>query len=180
MGKLTKQSWLMLGVTLAIVIGFSATVFLFQQGKLRELRADIEGQQQLLESENQKASVVPALFQEIEEMRTRYKEFDRQLPKQQDLGEFLALISEKVGQKGLSGQLTEPGSPVKGELFHTLPINMRFKGDYVSTGQLLDDLHEMERLTRVQRLEITRSQASDDIDAPLDIEMQINIYFTES
>ena len=180
MRKLTKHNWMMLVVTVVIIVGFTATVFLYQQGKLRHLRAEIVSRQELLESENQKAAVVPTLLQEIEDMRARYKEFDRQLPQQQDLGEFLALISEKVGQKGLSGQLTEPGSPVRGELFHTLPINMSFKGDYLSTGLLLKDLNDMARLTRVQRLEITRDHASDDLNGPLDIEMQINIYFTES
>ena len=53
---------------------------------------------------------------------------------------------------------------------------MRFRGSYLSLVDLLQRIDKMERLTRVQRLKITREKQGDS----LDIELQMNIYFTES
>jgi Tfp pilus assembly protein PilO len=180
MKEITRENWIALGAGVAIVVGFVALVFVPQQGRLQSLRSDITAQKQRLETASQEVAVVPTLMEEIEAMQARYNDFDRQLPRKQDLGEFLGTISETVAQKGLTGQLTEPGNPVRGDLFHTLPINMRFRGDYLSTGSFLKDLQSMERLTRIQRLQIARDVRTEDPNGPLDIEMQINIYFTES
>ena len=179
MGTLAKGRCMVFGTMAGVVAIAMVVVFLPQQKKLSDLHTQTEQKYVSLEQANREAAVVPVLFQEVEDMKARYKDFDRSLPRQQDLGTFLGQISGKVRQEGLSGQLIEPGNPISGDLFHTLPINMRFTGDYVSTGTFLKKLHEMERLARVQRLKISRKDYENP-DAPLDIELQINIYFTES
>ena len=179
MEALAKGRLAVLGIMTVIVVVAMVFAFLPQQEKLGELQIQVQARQASLENANREAAVVPALCEEAELLRGRYQDFDRSLPHQQDLGEFLGQISHKVRQEGLHGHLIEPGNPISGDLFHTLPINMRFNGDYVSTGTFLRELHDMERLTRVQRLKISRDEDAS-ADAPLDIELQINIYFTES
>ena len=109
-------------------------------------------------------------------MKLQYKDFGRRLPKRRELGGFLREISGHLNQGDLSNQLIEPGNPSREELFHTLPIIMRFKGSYLSLAGFLQRIDKMERLTRVQTLKITREKQGDS----LDIELQMNIYFTES
>jgi Tfp pilus assembly protein PilO len=98
-----------------------------------------------------------------------------------------------AGGSKLAVQLIEPGSPTRGELFNTLPITMRFRGTYRQACCLMKRLEQMERLTRIQKLSIKKTcldeQASSDRDTPagtspksgygMDVEIQMNIYFTE-
>jgi len=103
------------------------------------------------------------------------------LPGRQELGGFLKNISTHLGDEKFSDQLIEPGSPTREDLFHTLPIIMQFKGSYLNSVDFLKRIDEMERLTRIQKLKIKRKPADRDQDhAKLDMELQLNIYFTES
>ena len=110
-------------------------------------------------------------------MRSDYSNFDRRLPRQKELGGFLREISGHLADEKLSNQLFEPGKPSREELYHTLPIIMRFKGSYLSLGALLQRIEKMQRLTCVQKLKIDAPAGGHD---EMDIELKLNIYFTES
>ena len=166
----------MLGVVAAIVIAAAALVFMPQQRELKRLKTEITTQERKLSADSQQASVVPQLMQEVVTMRSRYQDFDRRLPQRKELGEFLRDISNNLAAENLSNQLIEPGSPTRSELFHTLPIVLRFQGSYLEMARFLKRLDEMERLTRVERLRLVRQPDS----GLLDAELQINIYFTET
>jgi hypothetical protein len=146
---------------------------------------------------------------------------DKRLPRQKELGGFLKEISSILeegetvdaavpgagagsdnGANGVASpaasklavQLIEPGSPTRGELFNTLPITMKFRGSYRQACSLAKRLEQMERLTRIQKLSITKGscpndQAAAENDADpgasprggsgMDVEIKMNIYFTE-
>ncbi len=176
MWRMMKDSWIVLGVLTGVVA--TAVVFLYmpQSKRLDELRTEITTQELALAADATKAAVVPSLLREVESMKLQYKDFGRRLPKRRELGGFLREISGHLNQGDLSNQLIEPGNPSREELFHTLPIIMRFKGSYLSLAKFLQRIDKMERLTRVQTLKITREKEGDS----LDIELQMNIYFTES
>jgi Tfp pilus assembly protein PilO len=169
----------MLAAVAAVVVATVLLVYLPQARKLRSLRTQITSQERSLVADSEKASIVPQLLQEVEVMKSRYKDFGRRLPERQELGGFLKEISSRLAAANLSGQLIEPGNPSQAELFHTLPIIMRFRGSYLSVAGFLHSLDEMERLTRVQKLQMTLDEQSRET-GDLGIDMQINIYFTES
>lgn len=176
MWRVMKESWIVLGVLTGVMA--TAVIFLYgPQGKrIGELRTAITRQELALATDATKAAVVPSLLREIESMKLQYKDFGRRLPKKRELGGFLREISGHLNHGDLSNQLIEPGNPSREELFHTLPIIMRFKGSYLALAGFLQRIDKMERLTRVQTLKITREKEGDS----LDIELQMNIYFTES
>lgn len=174
-----KETWILLGVLLLLVgvawFGFYGP----QNRKLDQLHQQIAAAETKLETEAAQSAVLPELRRQIDAMKKRYKDFDRKLPKRKELGGFLKEISHHLAGKDLSEtQSIEPGSPRRQDLFYTLPINIRFHGSYLSTAEFLKEIDHMERLTRIQRLLIRSPKSKDAKD--LDIEMQLNIYFTES
>ena len=175
-GRFARDTWMMLGVVAAILIAAMVLVFMPQQRELKRLKTDWTTQEQKLSADSQQASVVPQLMQEVEAMRRRYKDFDRRLPQRQELGGFLRDISSNLAGENLSNQLIEPGSPNRSELFHTLPIVLKFQGTYLEMARFLKRLDEMERLTRVEKLRLLHQPGTDLLEA----ELQINIYFTET
>ena len=179
-----KDTFIVLGILAAMVAGAVLFVYRGQGGKLDDLKARITAGKASLKMQGQTVAIVPELVKQVGAMRARYKNFDQRLPVRQELGGFLKELSGYLGDEKFSDQLIEPGSPTREELFHTLPIIMQFKGSYLTSVEFFKRIDEMKRLTRIQKLKITKKPEKDDRDnhddSGLDIELQLNIYFAES
>ncbi len=175
--KWSRENWIMLGLAGAVVVVMILAVFIPQGKKLDSIKTSIAARKIALADGTKKAAVVPQMVRKVESMKSRYKDFDRRLPKSKEMGEFLQEITAVRAASELTEARMETGTPVSEELFNTMPIRMRFRGRYLALAELLRRLDGMQRLTRVERLVIKSSgEAPDD----LDIELQMNIYFTKS
>jgi Tfp pilus assembly protein PilO len=177
MKKPNRDNWIMLGILGAMSLAVALAVYLPQARELERLRCQIVTQKTLLETDAEKVAVVPIMLRQVQAMRSLYKDFDRKLPKQKELGSFLRQISGNLAQERLANQLIEPRNPTKEELFHTLPIVMKFEGNYLSMANFLKRIDRMERVTRVQKMVVQKGDGGEE---NLNIELQMNIYFTES
>ena len=174
--SLTKDNLVVLGILGVFVTLALLLVYIPQSKDLSDLETRITTRQRKLTDDSERAAVVPDLQRTVNLMKARYRGFDRRLPKRKELGGFLREISgHLVADEKLSNGEIRPGTPTRQELFHTLPIVMKFKGPYLALVALLERIDKMERLTRVQKLTATQTKTGD-----LDIELQLNIYFTES
>ena len=191
--QFTKDSLVALLLLVAGVAVAMMFVYVPQDKELRSLQKKIVSQKREIGRRTDRASVVPKLLRETSAMKARYKNFDRRLPQQKELGGFLREISGHISSDRFSQQIIEPGRPAREPLFNTLPIIMKFKGSYLGLGTFLDQINKMERLTRVQRLTINAPMPGADggedksgktnkmlADKTLDIELQLNIYFSAS
>jgi len=176
MRKLKKDTWIMLGVMAAVVVATTAVVYMPQTRKLEDMRAQITSQKALLASNAQRAAVLPEVAGRVEQMKILYQELDRRIPGRTELGGFLREISEHVQNSKLTNELIEPGNPSREELFHTLPIIMKLRGPYLALADFLKRIGKMQRLARVQKLNVS----SDPKTGELEIELQMNIYFTDT
>ncbi len=176
MKMIAKDTWVVLGVLVAMGAA-AAFVYVPQSRKLNELRGEVVAQEEAIKMDLQRATVVPEIRNQVQELRNRYVNWQRRLPKQKELGQFLREISTQISDRSLSNQVIEPGNPTREELYHTLPIIMKFDGPYPSMAQFLQGLEKMERLTRVQRIRVKNDPKKD---GEVDVELRLNIYFTES
>lgn len=175
MNKRTQDTLVLVGLGAAMVTVSLMLVQLPQRRKLADLKTQIAAQTAQLKAHADSASTVPALLNHVQEMRDRYGDFDRRLPKSRELFAFLEEISQTVRDVQLDSQGIQPATPVKEDLYHTLPIILRVRGTYAELIRFLNRIDQIERLTRVQRLDIQTSPRDQD----LTITMFMNIYFTE-
>jgi len=177
MPKFSKDNVAMLGI-LCVLLSVAAGVIYWPQARtLTDLRRQVESEKNTIDTYAAKVAIVPDLRRQVDEMKLRYKDLDRRLPKQKELHGFLIEISENL-EKGLSSPSIVPGNTAREDTFHTLPIIMRFQGNYLSLASFLKRIDTMERLTRVQKLLITTDPKSPD--SKINCELWLNIYFTES
>jgi len=176
--RLPTDAWVTLAVSAALVSTAVLLVYLPQGRKLKTLQTEAASRRTTIEANAKEAAVVPEMARQIEDMKKRYKGFDRKMPKQKELAGFLQEISRILASERLTTQNTEPGSPKQEKLYHTLPIIMKLQGPYLSVISLLDQIDRMQRLARVQKLLVTADPKKKTQD--LNIELQMNIYFTES
>lgn len=176
MKKITQDALVMLAVVLGL--GGIATLVVYrpQAAKLDQIRTDIATRTLALEEDGRKVQFLPETVRQIELMKSRNKDLDRKLPKRKELGDFLRAISENLSAAQMTNQVIEPGSPMQEEFYYTLPIEMQFKGSYLSLATFLQKIAGMERLARVQKMSISTNPQED----ILNITLHMNIYFTES
>jgi hypothetical protein len=55
---------------------------------------------------------------------------------------------------------------------------MRFQGSFTALANFLERLDKMERLTRIQKVHIAADNKR--VPAALDVQLQVNIYFTDT
>ncbi len=182
MKAIGKENLIILGALAGVVVLSVFAVYLPQSSQLDEIEQDITERKNTLQANVDKVAVVPSLLKRVEKLKSCYTGWERRLPKQKELGGFLREISTLLNDHELANQAIEPGSPTRQTLYHQLPIIMRFKGSYLSLATFLQRMDRMQRLTRVEKLVVHHS--ADDREnlgaEPLDIEVHMNIYFTES
>ena len=176
-----RDNLIVIGLLLAAAGVGTAVFYVPQQRELNGLRTEISRENLKLANAAKQTEAVPKLVGHVEQMKKLYSNFDRRLPQQKELGGFLREISGNLEQGTLANQVIEPGSPTQAELFHTLPIVLRFRGSYLSLARFLERLEDMERLTRVQKL-VLRGGSGPTVGDPekLNVEVLMNIYFIES
>ncbi|MCK4602066.1 MAG: type 4a pilus biogenesis protein PilO [Phycisphaerae bacterium] len=178
MQHVAKDTYLTLGILAAMITAAVTLVYTPQSRKIDDIRTRIASRKVAAESESRQIAIVPDLMHKVEQLKSRYKNFDRKLPKSKELAGFLREISGELAKdSNLVSEKYQPGSPSQEDLFHTLPIKMELRGSFLSLARFLKRIENMERLARVEKLIV--EQRSDEKEE-LKIEMRLNIYFTES
>jgi len=179
----TRNNAIVMGILTGVIGVATVLVYIPQQRALNRLRAEISREKIRLADNARICSTVPAMLKQVQTLKKRYSNFDQRLPQQIELGGFLREISGDLAQESLLNQSIEPGNPRRSDLFHTLPIMLRFRGTYLSLASFLKRLSEMERLTQVERITISGENGKPSKPGEpwgLNIEVLMNIYFTES
>jgi len=169
-------------ITGAIVFGaslvFALAVYLPQSHRLDDLRGQIAGAEHRLTEDDARVARIWEMAENVEDMKRRFKDFDRRLPRQQELAGFLKELSSVATPEQLDSQVIQPDEPRRGELYSCLPITLGFQSDFASVVRFLDKLENMTRLTRIDSLQMAPVEEGKDT---IDVNMQVNIYyFSES
>jgi Tfp pilus assembly protein PilO len=167
----------MSAMTIGLVVAAVGAVYLPQEHELRSIQTTLAARRVALHESSKNAAIVPRMMREVQTLKSRYKDFDSRLPRSKELGGFLQEITAIQQNSALVDPRMETGSPTSEELFNTMPIRMRLRGQYLALTDFLRRLSNMQRLTRVQRLMII---IPDKEGGDLSIELLLNIYFTKT
>jgi Tfp pilus assembly protein PilO len=164
-------------VLVLLTIAFALVVYSPQSNRLGAVRDQISRVAQQCEEDATKGEQIPQMQADVARLKSEFQDFDRRLPRQQELGEFLREISGAGIAGRLDDQMIKPGNPSTGTLYNLLPILMDFTCSFTELVGFLDRLNAMPRLTRVER--ITMSPTTDATQR-VKVHMQVNIYFTKT
>jgi Tfp pilus assembly protein PilO len=132
-----------------------------------------------LDQDQDRTKRLPQVEMEIQRLRQRVERFDKKLPKQQDLASFIndvTHISDQASLHKLAWHLDS--KPRQADQFTEMPIQFTFEGDFQSgVVEFLRGTEDMQRLTRVRKLEL---KSSDALDGQVKAQLTMNIYFGEN
>ncbi len=173
----SRDNLIVLGILTMISITYFAVVYRTQSAAAEDVSSRTAEAERLIEANAAQASRVPPMLRQIEQMKQRYNEKDwgRRLPDRQELAGFLREIASGLFQEKLSNQFIQPGNPSQSPLYNCLPITLKFEGDFLALARFLKRIDGMARLTRIECLSINSNEDPE----KLEIEMGMNIYFTE-
>lgn len=142
----------------------------------KDLELQIASKQRELDINRSNASRLPQVTLEVERLRMRLERFDKRLPKQQELTQFIKDLTHLSQQSRLRRLTTEPESPRYSALYGEHPIALTFEGSFPDVFSFIRQTEEMERLTRVHSVTIRSIDAARGL---VDVKLLLSIYFSE-
>jgi type IV pilus assembly protein PilO len=115
-----------------------------------ELRKNFEAKQK-------KASQLPALKKQLEEMRFSFGTLVRQLPSKTEIPGLILDISEKGIYHGLDIDLFKPGANEKKEFYAEKPITIKVRGDYNQLAAFVSDISGLSRIVTIHNINLLPS-----------------------
>ena len=171
-GKIPNDTWVMVALLAAILGVFTLGIYLPQSRRMSELKAQIARDKSDIDRDAGAVGAVPEMLRKVRDLKEQYKDFDRRLPKEVDVGAFYKEVSASFTEQRLARPYMAIQSPVREELYTVLPIRLQTEGGYLAVGKLLERLDSMERLTLVEKLELKAMPKSSNVE----VSMLVNIY----
>ena len=178
-GWCARAQWV-LGVTM---VGALGAFYLFgyrpQTQRLTALNEQIDQHQRELRDNQTKTTIRPEVEKQVMDLERHLMLFDKRLPKQQELGQFIRDVNRLSQQSMLRPFNVEypTAGPQRSELFTELPIQLKFEGDFVNVFSFLRQMEQMQRMTRVRNLVINTANSPS---GQVSVDLSMYIYFLDS
>jgi Tfp pilus assembly protein PilO len=176
LNQCAKVQWILSAVMAAAVGIFLLCIYLPQTRKLKELDMSIATKQRELGASQSRANTLPTVKVDLDKLRLSVENYDKKLPRQPALGEFLKNVTQLSSQASLRNLSVQPGLPRRLDLFSELPISMHFEGDAMNVFSFLRQTEQMPRITRVRSVDI---HTLDPKLGTVEVQLAINLYFTD-
>jgi len=129
---------------------------------------------ELIQNQN-KADGLNPLTRELSKLEAQVRLYDRQFPRQPELGPFIKDLTQISQSLSLHEWKYQPGAPRHVDTYFEMPIQMHFEGDFLNVASFLRQIEDMPRLTRVWRI----SMKNKDPSGVVEVDMTMNIYFAD-
>lgn len=171
-----RVQWTLASGMLAMVLGFYLFGYRPNTQRLTDLRQRIDAQRQELAANQQRTDDLPRLALEVARLKEALARYDKRMPRQQDVGQFLGEITQISQGALLRHWDATHGSPSRSELFGVLPFNVKFQAEFPNVVSFLRQVEDMTRLTRIRDIEV---RSIDKKLGLVEVDMTMNIYFSE-
>lgn len=137
--------------------GFYYFIYSDQAETIVRLTGGIAEQEKKLVQVKQAAAQVDVLLKELAVSEKEFKELLKFLPDQKEIPALLDNISHLGAQIGLENILFQPQGEVVKDFYAIIPIRLDMVGTYQQVGTFLDSLSKMNRILKVDSLNLNRT-----------------------
>lgn len=112
------------------------------------------------EAKQKKAANLPALKQQLEDIKETFGDLLKRLPNKTEVAELLVDISQQGLGAGLEFDLFKPGSEKPADFYVELPIQIRVVGDYHEFGNFISGVSDLPRIVTSHDIKIIPTPAA--------------------
>ncbi|NTW35376.1 MAG: type 4a pilus biogenesis protein PilO [Syntrophobacteraceae bacterium] len=165
LGELTPpQRILLFVITLALLGGgFYFLKYKDQAANISRLQTSVSEQEKKLVALKQAAVEVDKLKLELAESEEKLKQVLSFLPDQKEIPGLLDNISQLGAEVGLENILFQPQPEQPREFHAAIPIRLDIVGTYHELGVFLDRLSKLNRILKVENLNLTKQKDGSDL-----------------
>ena len=157
-----------------MVCGFVLFRYLPLQRRIESVRQAYAAQMLAISKASAESQQIPTIREQLLQLQTAVGNYERQIPAQRELGEFLQRIANLMNEHNLQGQLIQPGKEIKAGELNCIPVNMQCKGRLSQIFEFYRRVQGLDRLVRIEHVKLVN-----DGDFGGEVIMQINavIYY---
>lgn len=125
------------------------------QVNLEDVRKKEQKLRKSFEKKQKKAANLPALKQQLEDIKETFGDLLKRLPNKTEVAELLVDISQQGLGAGLEFELFRPGNEKPADFYVELPIKIRVVGDYHEFGNFISGISDLPRIVTSHNIKIT-------------------------
>ena len=144
------------------VILFGFLLFLGWNYDIKEQRLELDKVakkevelRERFERKQKKAANLPALKQQLEDIKETFGDLLKRLPNKTEVAELLVDISQQGLGAGLEFDLFKPGNERPADFYVELPIQIRVVGDYHEFGTFISGISDLPRIVTSHNIKLT-------------------------
>ncbi len=107
------------------------------------------------EAKQKKAANLPALKQQLEDIKETFGDLLKRLPNKTEVAELLVDISQQGLGAGLEFDLFKPGNETPADFYVELPIQIRVLGSYHEFGTFISGISDLPRIVTSHNIKIS-------------------------
>ena len=96
----------------------------------------------------------------LDDARREIQALNEQIPESAEIGEFLKQVDSLMKKRKVMLINLPPLAPVEEKLYTKIPFRLMFRGSFLNSYHLLYDLETMKRTLVIEKVNITKSNAS--------------------
>jgi type IV pilus assembly protein PilO len=160
LGELTPLQRLLLVLVTVLLLGgaFYFLKYKDQAQSIKRLQTSILEQQKKLETLKLAAVEVEKLQKELAQSEEQLRQVFSLLPDQKEIPGLLDNISQLGAEVGLENILFQPQPEQPREFHAAIPIRLDLVGTYHELGVFLDRVSKLDRILKVENLNLTRQK----------------------
>ncbi len=163
------RSLLWAAMVLAGAAAFSLLVARPQMARARELATTVHNERADLAARYQSLDILAKSEKEAAALVARTADFDQRIPPEPLLGSFLEDLARVAQKRGLHSDTIQPGDQVRLAEVVALPLAVKLRGSFAGSHGLLQDIEQMPRLTRFDRLRVLTDPGHSGVTAELNL-----------
>jgi Tfp pilus assembly protein PilO len=137
-----------------MVCGFVLFRYLPLQRKTKSLRQAYAAQMLAISKASAESQQIPAIREQLLGLQMTVGNYERQIPVQRELGEFLQKIANLMNEHNLQGQVIQPGKEIKTGELNCIPVNMQCKGKLSQIFEFYIRVQGLDRLVRIEHVKL--------------------------
>jgi Tfp pilus assembly protein PilO len=158
----------------AIICGFVLLRYMPLRKGMNSLRQARAAEMLAISKASAESQQMPAIREQLQQLRAEMKNYERQVPAQRELGEFLQKITNLMNEHNLRGQVIQIDEEIKAGELSCIPVSMQCKGRLSQIFEFYRCVQGLDRLVRIERVKLVND---DDFSGEVIMQTNAVIYY---
>jgi Tfp pilus assembly protein PilO len=142
-------------ITGVLVGGFVLFRYLPLHSRMRALNQIKSAQAQAIVKGDADNTRLSQLKEQFSNLQRDLENYEAQIPKSSDIGQFLHKIADLMNKHNLSEQVIEPQTEIETENLNCIPVKMQCKGKLYQMFEFFRELQDLDRLVRIEKVRLS-------------------------